>query len=284
MVKVSPKAIKAWREAEVASGAKSNAADAEVIAEHVRLRQHRLSVVEPFSAAARALRAVVRARDDLVHQRVAAANRLEACLDAYWPGAKRLFCDIESNIALAFLEDYPTPASAARVGEWRMAAFLDRHKYTGNRSPGELVERLRGAPAGIAAGPKAEARRAAMLGYVAVIRARSIKELEGAIAARLGEHPDAVVFTSLPRSAVSTPLRCSPSGATAEKPTTRTRCCVRPGRRHTRDQVVGQASRGGVPVVMQQALSDRHHHLRRQLATLEPVGGRHLRPGPTARL
>jgi transposase len=200
VVKVSPKAIKAWREAEVASGAKSDAADAEVIAEY--LRQHRLSVVEPFSEATRALRAVVRARDDLVGQRVATANRLEACLDAYWPGAKRLFCDIESNIALAFLEDYPTPASAARLGERRMAAFLHRHGYSGKRSPGELVERLRAAPAGIAAGPEAEARRAAMLGYVAVLRAlnRSIKELEGAIAARLGEHPDAVVFTSLPRS------------------------------------------------------------------------------------
>ncbi|HVM14818.1 MAG TPA: IS110 family transposase [Egibacteraceae bacterium] len=202
VVKVSPKAIKAWREAEVASGAKSDAADAEVIAEYLRLRQHRLSVVEPFSQATRALRAVVRARDDLVHQRVATANRLEACLDAYWPGAKRLFCDIESNIALAFLEDYPTPASAARLGERRMAAFLHRHGYSGKRSPGELVERLRGAPAGIAAGPEAEARRVAMLGYVAVLRAlnRSIKELEGAIAAQLGEHPDAVIFTSLPRS------------------------------------------------------------------------------------
>ena len=29
---------------------------------------------------------------------------------------------------------------------------------------------------------------------------RSIKELEAAIAAHLGEHPDAVIFTSLPRS------------------------------------------------------------------------------------
>jgi transposase len=202
VVRVSPKAIKAWREAEVASGAKSDAADAEVIAEYLRLRQHRLSILEPFSEATRALRAVVRARDDLVHQRVAAGNQLEACLDAYWPGAKQLFCDITSNIALAFLEDYPTPATGARIGNGRMAAFLKRHGYSGRRSPAELVERLRVAPAGVVTGPEAEARRVSMLGYVTVLRAlnRSIKELEGAIAAQLGEHPDAVIFTSLPRS------------------------------------------------------------------------------------
>ena len=202
VVRVSPKAIKAWREAEVASGAKSDSADAAVIAEYLRLRQRRLSILEPFSEATRALRAVVRARDDLVHHRVAAANQLEACLDAYWPGAKQLFCDITSNIALAFLEDYPTPAAGARIGEGRMAAFLKRHGYSGRRSSAELVERLRGAPTGIATGPEVEARRASVAGYVAVLRTlnRSIKELERAIAGQLGKHPDAVIFTSLPRS------------------------------------------------------------------------------------
>jgi len=202
VVAVSPNAIKAWREAEVASGAKSDAGDAEVIAEYLRLRQHRLVVLEPFSEATRALRAVVRCRDGMVHQRVAAANQLEACLDAYWPGAKQLFCDIFSNIALAFIEDYPTPASADRLGEKRMAAFLKRHGYTGGRPAAELVDRLRNAPAGIGEGPEAEARRANALSYVRVLRALngSIKDLERSIVTQLGEHPDAVIFTSLPRS------------------------------------------------------------------------------------
>jgi len=42
VVPVKPNAIKAWRDAEVLSGAKSDAGDAEVIAEYVRLRLHRL--------------------------------------------------------------------------------------------------------------------------------------------------------------------------------------------------------------------------------------------------
>lgn len=93
VVPVSGRAIKAWRESEVASGAKSDPGDAEVIAEYLRLRVRHLRVLEPFSDQTRALRAVVRARDDLVHARVAAHNQLEACLDAFWPGAKAIFAD-----------------------------------------------------------------------------------------------------------------------------------------------------------------------------------------------
>ena len=202
VVPVSPNAIKAWREAEVVSGAKSDPGDAEVICEYLRLRYHHLRALEPFSQATRALRAAVRGRDDLVDQRVAATNRLEATLDAYWPGAKDLFADIGSKIALAFLEDYPTPAAAARLGEGRMAQFLKRHGYSGRRTPTELVERMRAAPAGLRAGPESTARAAAVGAYVRVIRAlnRSIKDIEATIAARMGEHPDAEIFTSLPRS------------------------------------------------------------------------------------
>jgi transposase len=202
VVAVSPNAIKAWRESEVVSGAKSDPGDAEVIAEYLRLRQHKLRVLEPFSAETRALRAVSRARDDIVAQRVSAHNQLEACLDAFWPGAKAIFADVCSEIALAFLERYPTPASARCLGEKRLAAFLVKHGYSGRRPAAELLARLREAPDGIGEGPEAEARRDAVLGYVRVIRAlnTAIKNLNRSVVAHLGEHPDAQIFTSLPRS------------------------------------------------------------------------------------
>ena len=49
VVPVSPNAIKTWREGEVLSGAKSDAGDAAVIAEYLRLRQHKLRVATPYS-------------------------------------------------------------------------------------------------------------------------------------------------------------------------------------------------------------------------------------------
>jgi transposase len=202
VVPVKTTAIKAWREAEVGSGAKSDLGDARVIADYLRLRRPDLRELQPFSAETRALRAVIRTRGDLVDARVAAANQLLALLAAFWPGAGKLFADVWSEIALAFLERYPTPAAAAHLGEGRMAGFLRTHGYSGRRRPAELLERLRSAPAGLADGPEAEARRDAMLAMVRVVRAlnRSIRDLDRSVVAHLDEHPDAMVFRSLPRA------------------------------------------------------------------------------------
>lgn len=202
VVPVSPNAIKAWRDGEVVSGAKSDTGDAETIAEYLRMRQHKLRVLAPFSDATRGLRAAVRARDALVDQRVAANNQLEACLEAFWPGANAIFADICSDIALAFLERYPTPAAADRLTEKQLAAFLARHGYSGRRSAAELLERLRSVPDGITPGRENQARKATVIGYIGVIRAlnAAIKQLAKEIATQLGEHPDHTIFTSLPRS------------------------------------------------------------------------------------
>ena len=110
VVPVSPNAIKTWRDGEVLSGAKSDAGDAAVIAEYLRLRAHRLRPATPFTVETKALRTVVRTRDDIVEMRVAATNQLAALLDAHWPGARAIFADIESPIALEFLTRYPTAA------------------------------------------------------------------------------------------------------------------------------------------------------------------------------
>ncbi|WP_433232811.1 IS110 family transposase [Actinomadura formosensis] len=93
VVPASPNAIKTWREGEVPAGAKSDAADAAVIAEYLRLRQHRLRTATPSSGQTKALRTVVRTRDDLVVLRVAAVNQLAALPGAHWPGAKAIFAD-----------------------------------------------------------------------------------------------------------------------------------------------------------------------------------------------
>jgi transposase len=202
VVPVSPNAIKTWREGEVLSGAKSDAGDAAVIAEYLRLRQHRLRTAVPYSDETLALRTVVRSRGDLVEMRVAATNQLSALLEAHWPGAKAIFADVESPISLEFLTRYPTPAAAAHLGEKRMAAFLVKHGYSGRRPAAELLARLRAAPAGTSRESLTEALRDAVLAAVGVLAAlnAAVKNLDRSVAAHLGEHPDGAIFTSLPRS------------------------------------------------------------------------------------
>jgi transposase len=202
VVPVSPNAIKTWREGEVLSGAKSDAGDAAVIAEYLRLRCHRLQVTVPYSGQTQALRTVVRTRTDLVDMRVAATNQLSALLEASWPGAKAIFADVESPISLAFLTRYPTPASAAHLGEKRIAAFCASQGYSGKRPAAVLLARLRSAPAGAADPALTTALGTAVLAMVTVLRAlnTAVKDLDRSAAARLGEHPDGEIFTSLPRS------------------------------------------------------------------------------------
>jgi transposase len=202
VVPVKPNAIKAWRDGEVLSGAKSDAGDAAVIAEYLRLRYHRLAPAVPYSGETRALRTVVRTRDDLVDLRVAATNQLAALLEAHWPGAKAIFADVESPISLALLTRYPTPAAAGHLGEKRMTAFMVKHGYCGRRTAAQLLDRLRAAPAGTTGEALTEALRDAVLAMVAVLTAlnAAVKDLDRSAAAHLGEHPDGEIFTSLPRS------------------------------------------------------------------------------------
>jgi transposase len=202
VVPVSPNAIKTWREGEVVSGAKSDTGDALVIAEYLRLRHHRLHPVQPYSSQTKALRTVVRTRDDIVQMRVRATNQLAALLDDHWPGAKAIFADVESPISLAFLRAYPTAVSAARLGEKRLATFLAKHSYSGRRPAAELLARLRSAPAGTSDPALTRAVSDAVLALVTVLEALNVsgKNLDRTVLARLGEHPDAEVFTSLPRS------------------------------------------------------------------------------------
>jgi transposase len=202
VVPVKPNAIKTWRDGEVLSGAKSDAGDADVIAEYLRLRHHRLQLATPYCAETKALRTVVRTRGDLVDMRVAATNQLCALLEAHWPGAKAIFADVASPIALEFLTRYPTARHAAQLGAKRLTAFCAKHGYPGRRTGEQLLTRLRAAPAGATDETLCEAVRDAVTALVTVLKAvgAALKDLSRSVVAHLGEHPDGEIFTSLPRS------------------------------------------------------------------------------------
>jgi transposase len=135
VVPIHPNAVKASRPRYRSHGGKSDASDAYVLADLLRTDGHRFKALTPQSDEIRALRALVRGRDDLVATRVHLANQLRTLLESFWPGAAAVFADIDSPIALAFIERYPTPESASRLGPKRMAAFCAQHASCGRRSP-----------------------------------------------------------------------------------------------------------------------------------------------------
>jgi transposase len=202
VIAVHPNQAKAARERYSVARGKSDSFDAFVLAELARTDAHRLRAVRPDTDETKAIRALTRAREDLVGVRVELANQLRAQLEAFWPGAM-VFADVDSPISLAFLTRYPSPADARGLGPKRLEGFLARHSYCGRRSPAELLERMRSAPAGRTECLEAEARRAAVLGLVAALRpiVAEIAELTSQIRGALATHPDAAIFKPLFRDA-----------------------------------------------------------------------------------
>jgi Transposase/Transposase IS116/IS110/IS902 family len=200
VVPIHPNAFHAARPRWGAAKAKSDPGDSAKLADYLRTDGHRLRHLQPLAPAARQLQLLVRTRDDQVAAKVAATNQLAAVLATYWPGAKAIFADLASAIALDFLERYPTPAAAARLGEARLSAFLRRHSYCGRRPTPELLARLRAAPIASAV-LDAEVLAECIQAQVRVLRTllATLADLDHAIAAALPEHPQARLLAPLPR-------------------------------------------------------------------------------------
>lgn len=202
VVPIHPNVVKASRPRYSTAGRKDDPGDAFLLADLLRTDGHRFRSLGPLSDETRALRALVRGRDDLVAQRVALGNQLRALLERVWPGAAAIFADVDSPIALAFLARYPTPQSAAHLGERRLAQFLRRHGYCGRRPAADLLARLRSAPVGRAGEAESEASGELVRALVTVLAPLGIQiqQLSAAITAALADHPDGPLVQSFPRS------------------------------------------------------------------------------------
>jgi len=202
VVPIHPNVVKACRSRYSTVHAKSDPGDAYLLADLLRTDGHRFEPLLPLSDEVRALRAMVRGRDDLVAERVAVANQLRSLLDSYWAGAVAIFADIDSPIALDFVERYPTPASTTRLGEKRLARFLAARHYSGGRSSAELLDRLRAAPPTQAGELEAEAKRLVALRLVSTLRTlvAGIKQLTRSIEHAVAQLPAGRIVMSFPRA------------------------------------------------------------------------------------
>lgn len=202
VVPIHPNAVKASRPRYRGHGGKSDASDAHLLADLLRTDGHRFKPLATQSDEIRALRALVRGRDDLVATRVQLANQLRALLESYWAGAAEVFADVDSPIALAFIERYPTPDAASRLGPKRMAAFCAQHAYCGRRSAQELLQRLRQAAVAACGELEMDAK-----GELACCLARTLRKIVDQIrllSSRIEHHvadsDDGRILMSFPRA------------------------------------------------------------------------------------
>lgn len=202
VVPIHPNIVKASRPRYRSHGAKSDASDAYLLADLLRTDGHRFRPLAPQSDEIRALRALVRGRDELVATRVQLANQLRTLLESFWPGAAAIFADVDSPIALAFIERYPTPQTAARLGSKRLAAFCAQHAYSGRRTTEELLARLHQAPAPTGDELETDAKGELVRSLVRVLArlVEQIRLLTGRIEHHIASLDDGRIIMSFPRA------------------------------------------------------------------------------------
>lgn len=202
VVVITSRQVKHLRSRYGSAGAKDDRFDAFVLADVLRTDRSRLRPLVPDDPATLALRAAVRARRDLVARRIAVCNQLRAHLATAFPAGAGLFAQLDSQISLAFLSRFGSQDAAGQLSEEDLAAWPQTLPHRGKAArPEQLLARLQAAPAG-ATGPGGTARAAVTGALVAALSALAaqIRALESEIGAQLAAHPDAHVFTSLPRS------------------------------------------------------------------------------------
>lgn len=198
---VPSRQIKALRTRYGSAGNKDDRLDAYVLADTLRTDGHRWRPLREDHADTKALRAMCRARKDLVETRVQLLNQLRANLELAFPGAVGLFSRPDSPIMLAFLRRFPTATKAAWLSPARLDRWLKSVGYSGGIPTEVLYKRLENSAPGLH-GVEAEARGHITTGLVAALELLNVEinRTEGRIQELFEAHPDQKIFASLPRS------------------------------------------------------------------------------------
>jgi len=197
---VNPLQAARYRDRHAVSGAKSDPADAHVLADMVRTDSHQLRPVAPDSEAAEALKVVARAHKTLIWDRTRQVQRLRHALREYFPAALEAFDDLTAADTLELLGRAPEPVAAARLSLKQIRAALSRAR---RRDVDAKAARIRDVLRG------EHLRRDAVIdtAYAATTRAsisvlitlcKQIAELQGQVEAHFGKHPDAEIVLSQP--------------------------------------------------------------------------------------
>jgi transposase len=201
VVVVNPNQVKNLRSRYGSAGNKDDRFDAFVLADTLRTDRGRLRPLTPDTAATVALRALCRARKDLVIHRVRVANQLRAHLNRVYPAPIGLFDALDSPISLRFLTRFDCQDRLDWLTPKRLSTWLSSVGYKGRTDATVLHARLSARPRGLT-----EADGALYVGITTALVATltnlvsQITQLSAQLAAQLAVHADAHIFTSLPRS------------------------------------------------------------------------------------
>jgi transposase len=198
---INPLAVSRYRDRHNVGGAKSDAGDAKLLADLVRTDRHNHRPVAGDSPDAEAIKVLARGHQNLIWARTRHTNQLRNALREYYPAALEAFSDLADRDTLAVLGRAPTPQLGARlsINQIRSALRHGGRQRNLDQRASEVQTALRtkqlSGPAVI--GQAFGATTTAAIGIISELN-RQITELEKVLATHFEQHPDAVIYLSLP--------------------------------------------------------------------------------------
>jgi transposase len=197
---INPMSVARYRERHSTSGAKSDAGDAHVLAEIVRLDHAHHREVAGDSPAAEAVKLVARAHQSLIWDRTRQVLRLRAALREFFPAALQAFDDLTAGDALELLDRAPDPDRAAQLPRLTIVAALRRAGRRDLEGRATAITQILQAEQLRQPRPVQHAYAAIVSSQVQLINILNIEiaELGQVVADHFGRHRDAERYLSLP--------------------------------------------------------------------------------------
>ncbi|WP_405183207.1 IS110 family transposase [Nocardia sp. NBC_01377] len=197
---VNPLQAARFRDRLGVSRAKSDAADAHVLADMVRTHAHELRPVAGDSDRAEAVEVVARTHKSMIWERTRHTQRLRHTLRDYFPAALDAFDDLDAADTLELLGKAPTPARAARLTIAQISAAMKRARRKNIADKAPIIQAaLRadhlGQPEIVTQAYAASVH--SLLAVPGVLNTQ-IKTLAEQVDAHFGQHPAAEIILSQP--------------------------------------------------------------------------------------
>jgi Transposase len=202
---INPMAVARYRDRHRVSGAKSDGAEAKLLADLVRTDRHNHRPLEGDSAQVEAIKVLARAHQNLIWTRARQISTLRAALLEYYPAALQAFPHLgerdRDRDALAVLGRAPTPDQGTRLSLSKITTALK----AGGRQRG-IDERAREIQT-LLRSQQLQAPKAVTAAYgaatsatvnIVVALTNQISAVETQLAQHFKTHPDADIYLSLP--------------------------------------------------------------------------------------
>ncbi len=194
-----PSQVKANQDRFAQSHAKDDQRDGWVLADMLRTDQGRYRPWHPDTRLTRQIQVQVRYVLYLTRMIRRQTNHLRALLLRYYPLAAELFSKLDSPIALAFLQAYPTLAAAQALSPSQFQAFLREHHYPQPAKWATLYSELTQAqltplPDTVALYAQQAPLLAEQLAVFVRAKPQALRDLQDLFE----QHPQAALFRSLP--------------------------------------------------------------------------------------